>query len=80
MHNISIFSWFGFPIPMGERFKLIKVAGFDGVLLWWSDEFAEVDGNKSLHPELARQNGLFIENIHTPIVRNNCLWVEGTDV
>lgn len=79
MHNISIFSWFGFPIPMGERFKLIKAAGFDGVMLWWSDEYAEVDGSKSLHPELARLNGLFIENIHTPIIRNNCLWKEGTD-
>ena len=58
MHKFSIFSWFGFPIPMEERFKLIKEAGFDGVLLWWSDEYAKVDGNKSFHPELARRNGL----------------------
>lgn len=79
MHQLSIFSWFGFAIPMEERFKLIKEAGFDGVLLWWSDEFAEVDGDKSLHPELARQKGLFIENIHTPISRNNCLWEDSID-
>lgn len=79
MHKLSIFSWFGFPIPMEERFKLIKAAGFNGVLLWWSDEYAEVDGDKTLHPELARQKGLFIENMHTPIIRNNCLWESGID-
>ncbi len=77
MNQVSIYSWFGFLIPMEERFKLIKEAGFDGVLLWWSDEYAEVDGDKSLHPDLARRNGLFIENIHTPIYRNNCLWEDG---
>ena len=79
MNKLSIFSWFGFPIPMEERFKLIKEVGFDGVLLWRSDEYAEVDGDKSLHPELARRNGLFIENIHTPIFRNNCLWKDSID-
>jgi sugar phosphate isomerase/epimerase len=77
MRKLSIFSWFGFSIPMNERFKLIKEAGFDGVMLWWSDEYAEADGDKSLHPELARQNGLFIENIHTPFQGINCLWTEG---
>ncbi|MGE5604172.1 MAG: sugar phosphate isomerase/epimerase family protein [Bacteroidota bacterium] len=74
MNQLTIFSWFGFSIPMEERFKLIKSAGFDGVLLWWSDEYAAVDGDKRLHPEMARRHGLFIENIHTPIFRNNCLW------
>lgn len=74
MNQLTIFSWFGFPIPMEERFKLIKSAGFDGILLWWSDEHADVDGDKRLHPEMARRNGLFIENIHTPIFRNNFLW------
>lgn len=39
MNQLTIFSWFGFPIPMKERFKLIKSAGFAGVLLWWSDEY-----------------------------------------
>ncbi|WP_371379712.1 sugar phosphate isomerase/epimerase family protein [Sporomusa aerivorans] len=75
MPQFSIFSWFGFPVPMEERFKLIKMAGFEGVLLWWSDEHAAVDGDKSLQPEMARRNGLFIENIHTPIEECiNGLW------
>ena len=79
MKLISISSWFGFPISMDERFKLIKAAGFNGILLWWSDEFAEVDGNKFLHPDLVRKNNLFIENIHTPYNGINCLWTESID-
>ena len=79
MNQLTIFSWFGFSIPMEERFKMIKTAGFDGILLWWSDDFIELDGDKSLHPEMARRNGLFIENIHTPIPRNNCLWEDGIE-
>lgn len=27
MHRLTIYSWFGFPIPMNEYFKLIKAAG-----------------------------------------------------
>lgn len=83
MSRYSIHSWFGFPISMEDRFTLIKSAGFDGILLWWSDEYAEVDGDKSLHPELARRQGLFIENIHTPFKDVNYLWLdraEGDDL
>lgn len=75
--KLSIFSWFGFPIPMEERFKLIKEAGFDGILLWWGDKYAGVDGDKSQHPELARRNGLFVENVHTPYEGINYLWMKG---
>lgn len=79
MKQFSLFSWFGYPIPMEERFKLMKAAGFRGVLLWWSDEFLEADGDRRRHPELARKQGLFIENIHTPIIRNNGLWEDCLD-
>ncbi len=79
MYKFSIFSWFGFPIPIQERFRLIKSAGFDGVLLWWSHEFADIDGDKALQPEMARKNGLIVENIHTPIFRNNGLWDDNSE-
>nr|WP_092071730.1 sugar phosphate isomerase/epimerase family protein [Dendrosporobacter quercicolus]NSL49482.1 sugar phosphate isomerase/epimerase [Dendrosporobacter quercicolus DSM 1736]SDM29838.1 Sugar phosphate isomerase/epimerase [Dendrosporobacter quercicolus] len=77
MAKVSIFSWFGFPIPMDKRFKMIKAAGFDGVLLWWSDEHAAVDGDKAVQPALARENGLCVENIHAPFEGINCLWTDG---
>lgn len=79
MPGFSIFSWFGFPIPMGERFKLIKAAGFDGVLIWWGNEYSDTDGDKSLNPDLARRNGLFVENVHTPYEGVNCIWLDGID-
>jgi L-ribulose-5-phosphate 3-epimerase len=74
MRKLSIFSWFGFPIPIEERFKMIKDVGFDGVLLWWSDEYTDVDCDKSLQPNLARVEGLFVENMHTPYEGINSIW------
>jgi len=34
---ITIYDWFGYELPIKERYRLIKEAGFDGVLLWWSN-------------------------------------------
>lgn len=38
--STGIYYWFGYQIQNNERFKLIKEANFDNVLLWWGDEFA----------------------------------------
>jgi L-ribulose-5-phosphate 3-epimerase len=79
MKKTSIFSWFGYTIPMEERFKLIKSSGFDGVFLGWSDEYIDIDGDKTRHPDLARREGLFIENIHTPFSQVNQLWCDNLE-
>lgn len=71
-----IFSWFGYPIGISERFTLIKQAGFDGILIWWGDENIDTDGSKEKHPELALKNGLFIENVHLPFNGANDLWID----
>lgn len=76
MRKKCIFSWFGYPIDMKERFRLIKKAGFDGVLLWWSDENIDTDGIKERQPELALKNGLLIENVHLPFKEINDLWLD----
>lgn len=68
---ISIYDWFGYEMPIAERYSLIKQAGFDGVLLWWSDGFGRGDYRSGV--ELARKAGLYIENIHTPIQNQNAL-------
>ncbi len=31
---ITIYNWFGYELTIKERYRLIKEAGFDGVLLW----------------------------------------------
>lgn len=75
---INIFDWFGYDMPYNrERYQLIKEAGFDGVLLYWSNEFGNIDYRHN--PELARQNGLFVENIHTSYENINDLWLDSLD-
>ena len=71
---ITIFEWFGYEIPYEERYRLIKEAGFDGVLLYWGKEYGNTEFKHN--PELARCAGLFVENIHTPFANINDLWLD----
>lgn len=71
---ITIYDWFGYQISIEDRYRLIKEAGFDGVLMWWSDGFGR--GEYLEGPEKARKAGLYIENIHTPIQNQNDLWMD----
>ena len=68
---ITIYDWFGYELPMEMRYQLIKEAGFDGVLLWWGEDFGRGDYRSG--PELARKAGLFLENIHAPFDSQNVL-------
>ncbi|WP_260982082.1 effector binding domain-containing protein [Paenibacillus sp. 32O-W] len=74
---ITIYDWFGYELPIKERYQLIKEAGFDGVLLWWSEDFNRNDYRSG--PQIAREAGLFIENIHTPIKNQNSLWLDNLE-
>lgn len=54
---ITIYDWFGYELPIKERYQLIKDAGFDGVLLWWSDGFGRDGfgrGDYRNGPQMAR--------------------------
>jgi L-ribulose-5-phosphate 3-epimerase len=79
MRSISIYSWFGFCIPMEERFRMIKAAGFNSTFFWWGDEFMEVDGPKEQHAEMARRQGLQVENVHLPFEHANNLWLDNLE-
>jgi L-ribulose-5-phosphate 3-epimerase len=79
MFMITIYDWFGYELPIKERYQLIKEAGFDGVLLWWSDGFGrDVYGRNDYRngPQIAREAGLFIENIHAPVHNQNDFWLD----
>mgnify|MGYP000362660106 CR=1 FL=1 len=67
----GIFSWFSYSLPLEERLRLIKDAGFDAVSLWWGEE------NRRKHPDMARKVGLEIDNIHMPFSHPNDLWTDG---
>lgn len=77
MNLYGIYAWFGYLLPLKERFRLIRDAGFDCVMLWWGDDFYELDGKKTAHPELARSYGLTVENAHAPYQFSNDLWDSG---
>ncbi|BBF42386.1 sugar phosphate isomerases/epimerases [Lachnospiraceae bacterium KM106-2] len=72
---VSIYDWFGYEIPIQKRYQWIKEAGFDGVLLWWSDGFGR-GANYRDGVTYARDAKLEIENIHTPIEHQNDLWLD----
>ena len=74
---ITIYDWFGYNLPIQERYQLIKSAGFDGVLLWWSAFLQREDYRDA--PCFAREAGLFIENIHTPFQIQDDIWLDTLD-
>jgi L-ribulose-5-phosphate 3-epimerase len=73
--KMGIFFWFGYSIEPELKMKLIREAGFDSVMLWWSDEYAGIDGKKEMLPSIARNHGLTVENIHCPFEKANLLWL-----
>jgi sugar phosphate isomerase/epimerase len=79
---VGIYDCFGyggsFDVPFEERYRLIKQAGFDCVMLWWSDKFGRGTGYQE-DVCLARKAGLNIENMHTPVHEQNCLSSDNLD-
>jgi sugar phosphate isomerase/epimerase len=76
LRRLGAYSWFGFSIPLEERFRLMKLAGFDSTFLWWGDEYVDTDGPKERHPDIARGQGLQLENVHLPFSDANELWTD----
>lgn len=74
---ITIYDWFGYELPIKERYKLIKEAGFDGVLLWWSEHLGRNDYRNG--PQIVREANLFIENIHTPFQVQDNIWLDNLE-
>lgn len=74
---ITIYGWFGYDLPIKERYHLIKQAGFDGALVWWSDNFGCTDFR--IHPDAAQNEGLYVENMHAPFEGNTNMWLDNLD-
>lgn len=74
---ISIYDWFGYELPLKERYRAIRRAGFHGVLIFWSNEFGrDACGTDNFREAavFAREAGLILENIHAPVQHQNDLW------
>lgn len=74
---ISTFYWFGYRLPKIESFRIIKQSGFQGVMLWWNDNFG--DAEFRANPQIARNIGLSVENIHAPFHQINNIWLDNLD-
>ena len=75
--DYGIFAWFGYMLPLKERFSLIRQAGFSAVCTWWADLDPEADGPRTAQRELAEQAGLRLENAHLPYYGCDALWKAG---
>ena len=70
--DFTIVDYFGYNMPGRERMRLIKEAGFKGIVgLLWRNDF-DADYNK--FPKYAYEAGLYIENIHGPWRGLNDIW------
>jgi sugar phosphate isomerase/epimerase len=59
---LSIQAWYGYDLPLEERFRLVKQAGFDAVAMRWSnDPGCDADVQQA---KLAKQLGLAIDYVH----------------
>ncbi len=76
-HMLGIYDCFGYggsyDVLFAERYRRIKRAGFDCVMLWWSDRFGRGAGYQE-DALLARQAELVIENVHAPVHGQNSLF------
>lgn len=79
-YRLGIFYWFGYVLPLQERLKMIREAGFDVVSIWWEDEMAFQCEKKEEVPSLVEDVGLILENIHLPYQTCNDLWSREEEV
>jgi sugar phosphate isomerase/epimerase len=68
--------WFGYPLELDDRLRLIREAGFLGVLLWWAVE-STYEPPVPLKMETAAKHGLSVENAHLQFANMNALWEDG---
>ena len=68
----------GYDVSFPERYRQIKQAGFDCVMLWWSDQFGRGEGYQK-DVQFARDAGLIVENIHAPVHQQNFLSLDTLD-
>ncbi len=68
----ALYDWFGYKLATKERYRLIKKAGFDAVLLWWGAYLDRKDYRND--PQAACEAGLVIENIHAPFQLQDDIW------
>jgi sugar phosphate isomerase/epimerase len=71
----GFFSWFGYPLPIDDRMRLIAEAGFERVSIWLGKEEACIaEGRPTDLCTAAERSGLYVECAHAPYEGCNLLW------
>jgi sugar phosphate isomerase/epimerase len=72
-----LFSWFGYPLPIEDRMRLIGEAGFARVSIWLGkEEECVAEGRPADLCAAAGSAGLAVECAHAPYEGCNLLWNE----
>ena len=71
---LGLFAWFGVPVPFVERMALIGEAGFESTSLWWEEDDEKRTRLRHLAPDIVREAGLHLDNLHAPYAGCNALW------
>ncbi len=74
----AIAGWFGYPLELDDRLRLIRQAGFESVLLWWAYESA-YEPPIPQKCEAAARHGLSVENAHLQFEKMNSIWLDGIE-
>lgn len=72
--RLGIYAGFGFEIPFEERLRLIREAGFGSTAIWWEEKNPRIRELRHRAPELIRDAGLGLDNIHAPYYACRELW------
>ena len=69
---------FGFSsVPVIDRMRAIKAAGFDDVMIWWGDGFVRADAAPEALFDAACASGLNVRTAHFPTDEAPALWQAG---
>ena len=78
---LAIYQYFGYKLPMKERFTKIKAAGFDAVGLWSEADWSHDEWHRRDQAILAREAGLEIMDAHAPRIADfvDAIWTDTLD-
>jgi sugar phosphate isomerase/epimerase len=72
---LGMFVWFGYDLPIRQRLRMIRQAGFETTSIWWGEKEGRGAELYDL-PAMVREAGLQLDNAHLPYEYANLLWCD----
>ena len=77
--KIAVHFEFGMNATFSHRCEMIRKAGIEGVMIWWTEGSNNDVPDVRLHPDLLRRHGLFVDNAHASMDYVNDIWLDTLD-